>query len=377
MRTLPKIALLFTFLLLFDITMGRVAAWLVPSGVDERSFRKQSDLYHHDLRANVASQSQWGSYVHPIFTNSLGFKDASVREVPIESSEPRVLLIGDSFTEGVGYAYEETYAGLIDEALGRDGTRVLNAAAVSYSPCIYYRKVKYLIEEVGLDFDELVVFLDISDIEDEAWHYELDASGRVVDQGEQAIARFHMPERERSTREILKETLRTYSFTVRVLDTAKDTLFPPKPKAPVAVEETASDDPFAPFREVVERARGNWTHDPGAFEEYGKRGLERATASLDALHALVSQHGRAMTLVVYPWPNQVHARDLDSRQVRHFGDWSRRKGVRFVNLFPEFIDERPATRVIPAHYIPGDGHFNAAGHALVARAFLEQHTNTP
>jgi len=44
---------------------------------------------------------------------------------------------------------------------------ILNAAAVSYSPRIYYLKTKYLIEEKGLVFDELYVFIDISDIQNE------------------------------------------------------------------------------------------------------------------------------------------------------------------------------------------------------------------
>jgi hypothetical protein len=47
------------------------------------------------------------------------------------------------------------------------------------------RKIQHLIEDVGLDFDE-VVFLDVSDIEDEASHHALDAAGRVVDQSPEA-----------------------------------------------------------------------------------------------------------------------------------------------------------------------------------------------
>lgn len=87
----------------------------------------------------------------------------------LTSPQRRVLLIGDSFTEGVGFEFSETFAGIAAESFAGRGVEVFNAAVVSYSPAIYYSKVRYLIEEVGLDLDAVVVFIDISDIADEAW----------------------------------------------------------------------------------------------------------------------------------------------------------------------------------------------------------------
>jgi hypothetical protein len=48
-----------------------------------------------------------------VFTDSLGFKDASRRAVP---DRRRILFIGDSFTEGVGLPYEQTFVGLFARA---------------------------------------------------------------------------------------------------------------------------------------------------------------------------------------------------------------------------------------------------------------------
>ena len=50
---------------------------------------------------------------------------------------------------------------------------VLNAGVSSYSPIIYFKKIEYLIDK-GFEFDELIVFIDISDIEDEATIYRSD-----------------------------------------------------------------------------------------------------------------------------------------------------------------------------------------------------------
>ena len=49
---------------------------------------------------------QWGYEKYKIFTNNLGFKDKSNREIEFKK---KILFIGDSFTEGVGIKYEDTF----------------------------------------------------------------------------------------------------------------------------------------------------------------------------------------------------------------------------------------------------------------------------
>ena len=77
-----------------------------------------------------------------MFTNSLGFRDRTVREIPLASKQKRILLIGDSFIEGMGVPYENSVAGILGESLKADATEVLNAAAVSYSPKLYFLKTR-------------------------------------------------------------------------------------------------------------------------------------------------------------------------------------------------------------------------------------------
>ena len=70
--------------------------------------------------------------------------------------------------------------GIISEEFSKKGIEVLNAAVASYSPSIYFRKTKYLIEDIGLDFDEVIVFTDVSDVQDEAYYYDFDEYGNVI-----------------------------------------------------------------------------------------------------------------------------------------------------------------------------------------------------
>jgi len=358
--------------LVLDVATGMLAFRLLPDRIDERSFRTDSALYHHDLQPGKSEWAQWGPLRYRVHTNSLGFKDATAREVPLESERRRVIVIGDSFTEGLGFPFEQTFAGLLAEALAERQIEVLNAGVTSYSPTIYARKIQHLIEDVALAFDEVVVFLDVSDIEDEASHYALDATGRVVDQSPEATARFHvMPKADTSRIERIKRFLVSHSLTIRVGDMLRERWRGPEGDATVAKADRA----------VLEWAstkdRGNWPDDPALVERYGARGLANASQAMERLREQLAASGKALTLVVYPWPYQVESANPDSLQVRHWRAWSAERGVRFIDLFPAFVGIGAPQRTIATYYIPGDCHFNAEGNRRFAEAFLAQYDAKP
>ncbi len=121
-------------------------------------------LFSHTLAANFDGYDVWGKTRYRIATNSTGFKDAAVRHVAANGDSRRVVLIGDSFTEGLGVTFEQTGQQRSEK------TEFLNAAVTSYSPTLYYRKIKFLLDS-SLKFDELVVLPDLSDVQDEATSY--------------------------------------------------------------------------------------------------------------------------------------------------------------------------------------------------------------
>ena len=49
--------------------------------------------------------------------------------------------------------------------------KIANLAASSYSPIIYFFKTKELLND-GISFEHLIVFIDISDVQDEAEIYK-------------------------------------------------------------------------------------------------------------------------------------------------------------------------------------------------------------
>jgi len=151
--------------LAFDIAYSS----LTSGEEKERSARIANPVYDHGFAANFEGHGVWGDLRYPLATNNLGLKDASVRDVPLKPDSRRILLIGDSFTEAIGMSFEDSFAGQLYRAGQQRSEKIefLNAGVASYSPSIYYKKIKYLLER-GLQFDEVVVFSDSSDVNDEA-----------------------------------------------------------------------------------------------------------------------------------------------------------------------------------------------------------------
>src|ERR1700710_382532 len=154
--------------LLFDFAYSS----LTRGEEKERPSRIANAISDHGFAANFDGHEIWGELRHRLTTDSMGFKDISVRNIPLKSASHRVLLIGDSFAEGIGMSFEDSFAGLLYHAGQERSEKIefLNASVASYSPSIYYKKVKNLLES-GFQFDELIVFSDTSDVMDEATSY--------------------------------------------------------------------------------------------------------------------------------------------------------------------------------------------------------------
>lgn len=333
---------------LADILPKQVVALFPPIlNSPYTEYWEYSEKYHHDLIPNQDGVVAWLDYRTRLITNSLGFKDSEVRDVPLKSNGARILFIGDSITEGVGLPYEKTFVGMIGKSLAPRGVDVLNAGVFRYSPSIYHKKIQYLIEDVGLEFSQVVVFIDVSDAPNEN-DYFLDKDGNVRDSDYE----------KQRIRHILKSNV----LLIKLADVILDTL--------------RYDKQTAEMKTILRGGMGDhlssWTYDQEKFEKYAKAGLEKASRHMDALAKLLSDKGVGLTVAVYPWPNQILHKDLKSRQVTHWRDWAAQSGAGFMNLFPLFINSEEPEKVIDRYYLKHDVHFNEEGSALVAAAFLKK-----
>lgn len=319
---------------------------------DRRALGERSPVFHHTLKSNARfSYQRWGHTRHSVSTNSMGFRDTAVRGVPLSSDRYRVLFMGDSYVYGVGLAYDKTFVCLFASELADKDVEVLNAGVISYSPAIYFKKTEYLLQQMGLRFDHLFVFLDISDIQDEAEFY---------DTTEERVLWIRGPT------PAIREFLYEYTTIPRNLWELSEELYDAITDAP-DTHRTEEDRRYG-----ANEYRSLWTVDESAYLDYGALGLEKAKKHMNLLDGLLRRHGISMTLVVYPWPTQILRGDLDSIQVRVWREWAAEHSVDFIDFFPDFIQPGQAPReVVRKYFIPGDIHWNEEGHRLVSAKLLD------
>lgn len=350
-QLLAKLCLSFVALVVMDV----VGAQAIHSYYRRRSpnIKDLGTSYLYGLQPNRDVLSAvWGHRHYALRTNSLGFRDRATRDVALTTNAYRIVFIGDSFTLGVGCDYEDTFVGRVDTALRERRVDVLNAGVDGYATWIYWRKIKHYVEDVGLVFDELVCCVDMSDILEDL-HYARKArrtpSGRIVPSADDARTPAMRPPTP-ANRLRFRHRLRRHSLFVELLYRIKLQVAPALP---------------------LNDASCMWSSDDEAYERYGRRGVELAKANMQKLHEVLNRHGIRLTVVVYPWADQIHRNDLESRHVRIWRQWAAERDAAFINIFPSFVGQGDAAASIAKHFIRGDNHYNEAGHKVMARALLD------
>ena len=157
------ITLLCLFGLAFGLVVAEIYFRLVPQ-TPRRSYMAEDPVHHHRLRPKFDGVMQGA----PFTTSSLGLRDREYA-IPKPAGTFRILMLGDSFTEGGGLEDNETVAKIVEAGLrsGACGNAVdvINAGHASYSPILEY----LLLRDVGLRLepDLVVLNFDMTDVHDD------------------------------------------------------------------------------------------------------------------------------------------------------------------------------------------------------------------
>jgi hypothetical protein len=313
--------------------------------------------------------STWRTGVYNFYTNSLAFKDSKRDQIALTTNKYRILLIGDSFTEGLGYPYEQIFAGIIDRLLEQSNIDILNAGVVTYSPKLYYLKTKYLLEKTGLRFNELFVYIDISDIQDEIVYESFSPSKRLS-----------IP---RHINIFLKNNSYIYNKIGRnvlrhIVTKAKSIGSPSRYSHKRSIKKTRNNKnegnliDMDIFYKNYHEKTPKWTLDNKIYQTWGKKGLSLAEENMRKLFFLCNEHGIKMTIAVYPWPYQIRNRDINSIQVSFWKSFAKKHNIGFINYFPDFINSESPNDIYKKYFIPEGVHWNEHGHELIAKKLLNR-----
>jgi hypothetical protein len=120
-------------------------------------------VLHHRARPGVSAVVS-GT---PFRTSSLGLRDREYAS-PKPAAVVRLLMLGDSFTEGGGLVVEQTVAKRVERTLNARGCgayEVVNAGVASYSPILQYLLLQRLLPVLRPDL--VVLNFDMTDVHDD------------------------------------------------------------------------------------------------------------------------------------------------------------------------------------------------------------------
>lgn len=382
---------LVVWFVVFDVVLAQFYVSFSP-------FRIPHHFYHHGISASSRMNDPWGNLNAEVFTNDWGMKDEKIRKVDQKFDGYRILLLGDSFTEGQGYRFEQTFPGIFQQLARRASLplEILDGGVASHSPKLYYLHLKYLLDVAKLKVDELWVFPDISDAQDEAiyleywpgredsvvyftrkWHAFLYHNSFVygnflrADYGEdvnQAIADVvRWLSRQFPSWFTVAEEPEAYAGLRRPsgIDRAVADLTPLFGKTDSSTDWSSKK--FWPKTYLVERY--TWIDDEDVRRRWADDGLVIAKGYMRLLIELARERGIPVSMGIYPGAMNI---GMNTRYYeREWTEFAARENIPLLNLFPPF-QALPGTpdEVRRDYYIPGDVHWNDRGHRLVAETWF-------
>lgn len=354
--------------------------------------RRPDAILHHFFVANSECRFKTQEWDVMYKINSHGLRD-NEHEYAKPVGMYRVVMIGDSFTEGYGVDIERTFGKVLERYVSQTLNpkfELINAGVASWSPTPAY---VYLVQ-FGLKYqpDLVLLNLTISDFSDE-YFYERDMTqvGRdilIAGKGELKTgsnlelftSEFSQPTKdnvvavgageENSVWERLKTVLRNNLKIYRWLSLKVRLvlgLYNPITSVYPADIGKIEADQLAASRET----------EPVGYRE----ALTKIEKNIYRIKTLLDSRGIKFMLVLVPHPHLVSGNEwvkgrksfglekgkvYSDRGFRDLANWAGKVGIGVYDLTP-YLKIESAKQSL---YFNNDGHFNKKGHEAVAKALL-------
>jgi hypothetical protein len=316
--------------------------------------------YDHTLKKDL--NVIYGNIRYKLCTDQNGFRTFCYNKDNKNKSYD-IALIGDSFTEGVGLSYENSYAGIITKKIGLN--KVANLAVSSYSPSIYYLKLKDLISQ-NYKFKEVIIFVDHSDLVDETLCYKFTGDKIIRRKNYKSCINAGVINIDEKVKgffyNYLRLTLEVYVSTKRIL--IKNGFLEKKPTSL-----------------QLNSPRSSWTYryDKKIYNNFEiKESKALLISRMNLVSDLLKKNNVQMSLAVYPWPDTIFYDKTENINYKMWKEFCHLRCKNFYNLNKIFFNKLKTSsknKVITDYFIEGDFHFNKEGSKIVADEFLKQYSN--
>ncbi len=307
----------------------------------EKSYRIKHDYFHHTLKPSIKVDSKWGNLIYKTCTDEFGFR-TSCEGSKIKDNK-NVIIIGDSTIEGLGLNYDKIFPGMLNKSQKKN---IINMGVTSYSPIIYFKKIQYYIDN-GLNIDEVFVFIDVSDIDDENIYYECGEKNSVCAKSVEKLS------------------------NINKLDNVEKKIFPLYDQVKLKIKQIKRKIKPKVYIYRKDYHRSYWTYSEDNTQI--NNGIKNATANMSKLHKYLSKKNIPISVGVYPIPGQILYDVETSKQVEIWKKFCIEKCKNFINLFPIFFEEKSELSdmdIIKKYYLKHDVHFNELGHEKIFKELI-------
>ena len=336
-----------------NFILNKLDPYLSKTEFYGRIIREDHKFYHHTLKGNIEyHKAPSFSKYHTLCTDNHGFKYKCGAK---RNKNFDIAFLGDSFVEGVALNYEKTFVGLFER---NKNLSVANLGVTSYAPNIYLSKVKYLLNN-NFKFKHIVVFIDISDLYDDNTFYKLNDDFSVSEK--------KAKEKNLKRRKFLRYNFpltNYYMFVIKMNNRLNKTVPPLNSEKPIFDERTA--------------LKAKWTYQNTdlieGYDDPVSKTQSEMIKSMRHLYKLLEKNDIKLSLAVYPWPQQLLNKDLNSKHVKMWKNFCVDKCENFINYFPFFfkeVEQNSFIYVFKKYYFWNDVHFNEEGNKVIANKLIK------
>ena len=322
-----------------------------------RNYSLKSIKFHHEIASNIDLYEYWGNKKYKVVTNQYSMRVLNKDKREIKKNKENIGFVGDSFVYGSGINYEDHFINILDN--NNFNYNFLNLGYVSYSPSIYYKKIKYFLEVENLNFDKIFLFVDHSDVQDEGLFYRENSDGNI-------IRKWHSDEEayKKNKKYILKNFLKQNSFIFKIYEHFVS------PKISNNSKKCVLDNYKKNYINYMEVERFGYGYDKEIYKKkWVNEGLNKISKYLNEILFLSKKYNFKLFIVYYPSAMEVLDK-IHYNSSKHFvflKEWSVKNNVNFINTYDEFNQFEDNKKNYLQNFIECDVHWNVSGHLKISK----------
>ena len=316
--------------------------------------------FYYELKKNCKSKYRFKKSFPLVetITDKNGFRIG--KNTPAkDKNKKNIFLFGDSFTYGVGIEFEKTYAGLISNHF--KDFNVYNFAVGSYSPSVHLFKLNQILKK-NIFPEKIILFLDLTDIIDEATRWDYDENNNVVKLKNNYIYQNSIKEQKflKKNFKILNNIFSYINFSLR------------------SFKEKIQTNYLNKQRKIKTSIQGNFTYT--SLESLDKRfwkddtflrGIDILKKRLTKISNISKKNNAEFYLVVYPWSETLEFGQEKFNWSMFANNFCKNEKCKVIDLIPVFQNYRSKNINWSTDlYFLNDEHFNEKGAYLMYKTVI-------